>query len=61
MTSFDGDDPEGEKTRKKKAVSKTKYTCAGCGANAWAKPSVNLWCGDCQQPMQAEELEEGEI
>ena len=24
-----------EKTRKKKAASKTKYTCGECGVNAW--------------------------
>ena len=27
-------------TRKKKAASKTKYTCPDCGLNAWAKPDV---------------------
>lgn len=55
-----GDSEEGEKARKKKAASKTKYTCPSCNTNAWAKPAVNLWCGDCQQPMQAEEPEEDE-
>ena len=47
-------------TRKKKAASKTKYTCPGCGFNAWAKPDGNLWCGDCEEPMEAEEPEQGE-
>jgi SprT-like family len=42
-------------TRKKKAASKTKYTCPGCGFNAWAKPDGNLWCGDCQEQMDLEE------
>lgn len=55
-----GDDEEGRKARKKKAASKTKYTCESCGANAWAKPNTNLWCGDCQEAMQAENAEEGE-
>jgi hypothetical protein len=41
-------------TRKAKAASKTKYTCPTCGLNAWAKPDANLWCGDCQEPMEAE-------
>jgi hypothetical protein len=27
-------------TRKKKAASKTRYTCPTCGLNAWAKPDV---------------------
>jgi predicted SprT family Zn-dependent metalloprotease len=49
---------EGE-TRKKKSASKTKYTCPDCQANAWAKPDTNLVCGDCDQPMEAEEPGEG--
>jgi SprT-like family len=48
-------DPE---TRKKKAASKTKYTCPGCGLNAWGKPDINLICGDCDEPMQAELADE---
>ena len=43
------------KARKKKAASKTKYTCPGCEFNAWAKPDGNLWCGDCKEQMEAEE------
>lgn len=45
-------------TRKKKAASKTKYTCPDCGLNAWAKPDAPLICGDCQKPMQAENATE---
>jgi hypothetical protein len=37
---------EGEQ---KKAASKTKYTCSGCGANAWAKPEALLICGECYE------------
>jgi SprT-like family len=33
--------------RGKKAASKTKYTCPGCGRNAWAKPGSELICGGC--------------
>lgn len=52
---------EQEKARKKKAASKTKYTCPSCDVNAWAKPGVNLMCGDCRETMQAEDQEgEGE-
>ena len=43
-----------EKARRRKAASKTKYTCASCGLNAWAKPDVALVCGDCGETMQAE-------
>lgn len=40
-------------TREKKAASKTKYTCPGCGANAWAKPKTGLGCTDCNLPLEA--------
>jgi predicted SprT family Zn-dependent metalloprotease len=43
----------GEKTRKAKAASKTRYTCPECGTNAWAKPEVNLICGECGERMEA--------
>ena len=39
--------------RKKKAASKTKFTCLTCGQNAWAKPDAHLICGDCEEPMEA--------
>lgn len=42
-------------TRKKKAASKTKYTCPACGLNAWAKPDARLICGECSEEMEAEE------
>ena len=51
---------DGDAKRKKKAASKTKYTCPDCEANAWAKPAARLICGDCQVAMEAEELEEAE-
>jgi hypothetical protein len=41
--------------RKKKAASKTKFTCPECQANAWAKPAAKLICGECEEPMLAEE------
>lgn len=52
----------GEKTRKKKAASKTRYTCPQCHANAWAKPQTKLICGECHERMLAEggDSEEGE-
>jgi hypothetical protein len=42
-------------TRKKKAASKTKYTCPTCDLNAWAKPNVLLICGTFDTPLEAEE------
>jgi len=51
------DRSENDTARKKKAASKTKYTCPTCGLNAWAKPDAPLVCGNCQEPMQAENVE----
>jgi hypothetical protein len=31
--------------------SKCKYTCPGCGLNAWAKGEVSLICGECGKTM----------
>jgi predicted SprT family Zn-dependent metalloprotease len=44
------DDPQ----RKKKANSKTKYTCPSCGTNAWAKPGSALICGKCYDEGKGE-------
>ena len=30
-----------------KNFSKTKFSCTGCGQNAWAKPGARLICGVC--------------
>ena len=38
---------DGDESRKKKAASKTKYTCPTCETNAWAKPNTALICGAC--------------
>ena len=44
---------EGDATkRKKKAASKTRYSCPECGTNAWAKPDVHLVCGECDERME---------
>ena len=45
---FDGSE------RKKKAASKTKYTCPNCDANAWAKPEAQLICGTCYEEGNGE-------
>lgn len=38
-----------------KPRSKTKFTCASCGQNAWAKPDAALVCGDCDERMEGEQ------
>jgi hypothetical protein len=44
----------GEKARKKKAASKTRYTCPACQTDAWAKFDVHLVCRECDERMEAE-------
>jgi hypothetical protein len=46
--------------RRKKAASKTKYTCPVCEMNAWAKPDAHLICGDCNEELEAEPTGDGE-
>ncbi|MDQ2841936.1 MAG: hypothetical protein M3Y72_13040 [Acidobacteriota bacterium] len=45
---------DGGESRKKKAASKTKYTCPTCGTNAWAKPNTPLICGACYDEEDGE-------
>lgn len=40
-----------EVTRRKKAASKTKYSCPNCGQNAWSKPEAKFRCDICHLPM----------
>lgn len=42
---------------KKKAASKTKYTCPICQTNVWAKPDVHLVCADCDAEFLSEDGE----
>jgi transcription elongation factor Elf1 len=42
------------RARKRKAASKTRYTCPTCGANAWAKQQTSVVCGDCEVAMEAD-------
>ena len=44
-----------EQIARKKAVSKTKYTCPDCKLNAWAKPEAHLQCGACSTRMEPAE------
>jgi hypothetical protein len=36
-------------------ASKTRFTCAKCTQNAWAKPGAKLVCGYCNIPMDKSE------
>ena len=53
------DDADARKKRKAKSASKTRYTCPSCELHAWAKPGVRLVCGECDEPMAAEERDDG--
>jgi len=49
----DPDNPPPSNTdNETKRKSKTKYSCLECGLNAWAKPNVNIKCGDCELPLE---------
>ena len=51
-------DYRGQKTIKislPKKKSKVKYTCPECDLNAWAKPKVDLMCGECEEHMDSED------
>ena len=50
---------DGGKTEKKKAASKTRYTCPDCGLSAWAKPGVLIDCIECEKPLEAKAEDEG--
>jgi predicted SprT family Zn-dependent metalloprotease len=40
----------------KSKPTRIKYTCEDCGLNAWAKPNIQLLCGECQKSLLAEDL-----
>lgn len=46
---------EPKEEAKERPRSKVKFTCPGCEARAWAKPSASLKCGECDQAMAPEE------
>lgn len=46
------EDDASRTARRKKAASKTKFTCPDCGANAWGRPDLHLLCGDCDARME---------
>ena len=35
--------------RKTDASNRVKYSCPGCRTNIWAKPDINVDCGDCRK------------
>jgi len=35
----------------KKRASKTKFTCPCCEAAAWGKPTLRIFCGECDERM----------
>lgn len=40
-------------TAKANASNRLKYTCPSCKTNIWAKPNINVDCGDCSQRFTA--------
>ncbi|ABM97120.1 SprT-like domain-containing protein [Methylibium petroleiphilum] len=47
-----GGAPAGAAT-KANASNRLKYTCPGCKTNIWAKPNINVDCGDCSARFTA--------
>jgi hypothetical protein len=45
-------------SKPKKSGTRVKYTCPGCGANAWGKDGLHLICADCDQSMTGETPED---
>jgi SprT-like family len=54
-------DDEAKAVRKKKAASKTRFTCPSCDAHAWGKPDLHLVCGDCEERMLPADQELGAV
>lgn len=50
---------DGRGKAKPRPVSKVKYTCPDCGANAWGKPGLALMCGDCREDMTSADGDDG--
>jgi SprT-like family len=46
-------------SKPKKSGNRVKYTCPGCGANAWGKGGLHLICADCDQAMTGDTPAEG--
>ena len=44
-----------EAAERKPKSSKVKFTCPGCGVNAWGKESLFILCGACDMPMLSED------
>lgn len=38
-----------------KASNRAKFTCGGCGANAWGKPELSITCTQCDERMLTKE------
>jgi ribosomal protein S27E len=50
-----------EELRKKKAASKSRYTCPGCELpkHVWGKPGLHVICGECSERFVADATDDG--
>jgi transcription elongation factor Elf1 len=50
-----------EELRKKKAASKSRYTCPGCDLpkHVWGKPGLHVICGECGERFVADATDDG--
>jgi SprT-like family len=50
-----------ELLKKKKAASKSRYTCPGCEVpkHVWGKPELHIICGECEGRFEVDAVDEG--
>lgn len=59
----DGDDTKADnadKPVKQYNRNKIKYVCPSCSCKVWGKPNLNILCLDCNETLEAEDIEETE-
>jgi len=45
-------EPDFDRIKKPKLGNRSKYTCFGCGTNLWAKPDIQVICGECNEAFE---------
>lgn len=48
------------KVEKEKDLSKVKHTCPDCDAKVWGKLGIRVYCGDCDEQMLPEGMDDEE-
>ena len=40
------------KGKPSKKATRAKFTCPSCSSNAWGKPTLNVFCGECEERFE---------